>query len=356
VIPHIPIEIRFEITPNTRFDLIDIRKQAACCSDTLQGFPQVLYSSFHTTAGFLEQNLISSLSQPTRRGVHSYIDLFRRLFPEGAGYQHDNLSLRQELSDSQRRVEPRNGDAHLAFICSGMCNNVKYLNRAEEPIVLIDLDGAGVEGPRRRVTSILAFNEEQIVAREIHSIPAPSQAIVAVNLKDTRFGIYEYLHEQIVRYGIAKGRVYIRLPADEHHASLMVNEYEPLLMQDLINVLQNLLHFVIEEDHHLFTNCWRNGDKPAGHARYNSSLFLGQDFSVSQARGSLSEMSFAQMNILTAYRVPSIKHSISLLVSDQQVPGCGVIVDGAFQYPIMMQWTNGNSSPRKIEVMLTRFT
>jgi thiamine phosphate synthase YjbQ (UPF0047 family) len=351
--PRIPIEINFAITPNSRFDLIDIRKIAGC-SATLQAFPHVLYSSFHTTAGFLEQNLISSLTRPTRHGLYSYFRLFRRLFPEGAGYHHDDLRLRQELSESQRRLEPRNGDAHLAFICSGMCNNVKYFNRTEEPILLVELDGVGVEGPRQRITTIIAFNEERIVARELFAIPPPSQAISAVNLKEARFGIYAFLHEQIERYAVTKGRVYIRLLHDDHHASLMVNEYEPLLMQDLIEVLQDPLRFVSRQDHHVFTNC-RLTTETVSHTKCDCTGFLGHNCSVSRLSELFSEMKFAHMNVLTAYWIRGMKCSISLLVSDQQCPGHGIIVDGTFQYPIMIQWNNGNSSPRRIEVMLSRF-
>ena len=42
------------------------------------------------------------------------------MFPEGAGYQHDELHLRTERSDEQRQTERRNGDSHLAFIGAGL--------------------------------------------------------------------------------------------------------------------------------------------------------------------------------------------------------------------------------------------
>jgi hypothetical protein len=219
---------------------------------------------------------------------------------------------------------------------------------------LVDLDGVVTEGPRRRVISILAFNEEQIVARELFSIPAAAQEIVAVNLKDFRFGIYQFLQGRITHHGITKGRVYIRLPPEEHHASLLVNEFEPLLMQDLIEVLRDPVRFVTK-DHHMFTNGWRHIEKQVEHLKYNSAGFLSQDFGRCRSSKLLPEMNFSGMNMFPAYRIPGMKRSITLLVSDQQVPGRGVIVDGAFQYPIMMQWANGSSSPRKIEVLLTRF-
>jgi hypothetical protein len=73
--------------------------------------------------------------------VHEYVSTFQRLFPHGAGYRHDDLHLRTELPDEQRRVEPRNGDSHLTYIGSGLRSCVAYVNRPDTAAYFIDLDG-----------------------------------------------------------------------------------------------------------------------------------------------------------------------------------------------------------------------
>ena len=74
-------------------------------------------------------------------GVEPFVKVFQTIFPEGAGYEHDKLHLRTELSDEQRRSEPQNADSHLAFIGAGLRNCVTYVNRPNEPVYLVDLDG-----------------------------------------------------------------------------------------------------------------------------------------------------------------------------------------------------------------------
>ncbi len=47
---------------------------------------------------------IASVVAP--QAVRPYIDVFTTVFPEGAGYQHDDLDRRTELTAEQRPVEP----------------------------------------------------------------------------------------------------------------------------------------------------------------------------------------------------------------------------------------------------------
>src|ERR1700733_5949922 len=137
---HDPVELMLEVRPGARFDLIDVRKQAVARAAGLQEFPRALYSSFHTTAGYLEQGLVSRLGR-AELGINPYMHVFRRMFPEGAGYRHDQLNRRTELTEVQRTVEPRNADAHLAFIAAGLSNCVNYVNRPNQPVYFVDLDG-----------------------------------------------------------------------------------------------------------------------------------------------------------------------------------------------------------------------
>ena len=58
-----PAEIRLEITPRARFDVIDINRRIADeHGDVLGAFPRALYFSYHTTAGYLEQALSTRLN------------------------------------------------------------------------------------------------------------------------------------------------------------------------------------------------------------------------------------------------------------------------------------------------------
>src|SRR5204862_2752897 len=116
-----PGELRLEIEPGARFEVIDVRRHAAASGEVLDRYPRALYCSFHTTAGYLEQSLASRLTN-AGVGIGPYLHLFQTLFPAGAGYRHDDLHLREELSDDQRTIEPRNADAHLAFIAAGLRN------------------------------------------------------------------------------------------------------------------------------------------------------------------------------------------------------------------------------------------
>ena len=162
--PTAPVEVALTVRPRTRIDLLDVRRRVSeTHGDVLEPFPLALYSSFHTTAGYLDQSLATRLSRK-RDGLGSYLSFFRNVFPEGAGYKHDQLDLREELSDAQRRTEPPNADSHLAFISAGLRNCVAYRGRAGEPVYFIDLDGVYRGRPRQRVTTVLGYSREEVAA------------------------------------------------------------------------------------------------------------------------------------------------------------------------------------------------
>ena len=103
-----PLELRLSLTPRSRYDAIDVaRRVAGELGDTLREYRRLLYCSHHTTAGFLDQALARRL-EDRRERLDPFIRAFQKLFPEGAGYRHDELELRQELSEEQRRHEPKN--------------------------------------------------------------------------------------------------------------------------------------------------------------------------------------------------------------------------------------------------------
>src|SRR5262245_3892133 len=159
-------EITLEMQPRARLEVVDVRRRwREMCGPIFERYPSVLYCAYHTTAGYLDQGLASRLSA-RRDGVTPYLRAFQTVFPEGAGYQHDELNLREELSEEQRRTEPRNGDSHLAFIGAGLRSCVAYHARPNETVYFIDLDG--VNGPcrRRRITSAVVFTEGRVVVRD----------------------------------------------------------------------------------------------------------------------------------------------------------------------------------------------
>jgi thiamine phosphate synthase YjbQ (UPF0047 family) len=349
-----PVELMLEVRPGARFDLIDVRKEASARDAGLQEFPRMLYSSFHTTAGYLEQGLASRLGQP-QQGIGLYIHLFRRMFPEGAGYRHDDLTRRTELTEIQRTVEPRNADAHLAFIAAGLSNCVNYVNRPNEPVYFVDLDGLSNDQPRRRSTSVMAFHDEEVVAREPFEIPVSSHPIDSLNLKDSRIGLYGEMRELIRRYGIEKGRVHLALAATERHAGLTINEYETLLMRhDLREVLKDPLRFVAEKGRNLLTDPWGIPNRTIDYATYDFVQVCNRVFEAFRMSESMMENLFARLVAVPARRFLRMKRSVSLLVTDREFRGQGTIAEGPYQCPILVQWARADGRKRSIDMTLTR--
>src|SRR5204863_8651513 len=176
-----PVEVTLELTPRARFDIIDVRERLRSAhGDLLNAYPRHLYHSFHTTAGYLEQSLATRLTRE-KDAVAPYVEVFRAMFPEGAGYEHDQLDRRKDLTSEERAVEPRNADSHLAFMAAGLSTCVSYVNRPQESVCFVDLDGVTAEGPRRRLTSIVGFNREREVGRLQIEVPVSNHPVDSVN-------------------------------------------------------------------------------------------------------------------------------------------------------------------------------
>jgi thiamine phosphate synthase YjbQ (UPF0047 family) len=253
--------------------------------------------------------------------VTPYLRAFQTVFPEGAGYQHDELHLRCELSDEQRRVEPRNADSHLAFISAGLRACVTYQRRSGEPVYFIDLDGINAGQARRRVTRVLGFSNEEVVARDRLRVPVTARGVHSVNLKDPSLGLFDQLQALIERHGVTKGRIRLTLAVEEQHARLTVNEYETLLIQhDLAEVIRNPFRFMAEQ----------------------------------RARRSKGPQTVRTRTIACA-RFLRLQRTVSLLVSDYGTAGRGHLVHGPFQSPILVQWRRAEGGTRDIAVSLTQF-
>jgi thiamine phosphate synthase YjbQ (UPF0047 family) len=332
-----PLEVLVELRPGARLDLIDVRRHALARDGALDAYPHALYSSFHTTAGYLEQGLAARLRH-ARVGIEPYIQVFRRLFPEGAGYWHDDLERRTDLLPHQRATEPRNADAHLAFIASGMTNCAHYVNRRGEPVFFVDLDGMSDTHARCRLTSVVGFHAEEVVARESFAVTMSPHPIDSLSLKDPQFGVYERIHDLVARHGIVKGRVHLTLAAGERHAALTINEYETLLMRrDLVRVLRDPLRLFAEGGRDLLADPWTIPNRTFDYAKYDFVRVCNRVFDAFRMSESVMERAFARLVAVPARRFLRMKRSVSLLVTDRRQRGRGAIAEGTYQCPILLQ-------------------
>jgi hypothetical protein len=352
-----PLELNLQLTPRGRLDVIDVRAQAAATyGDVFEKYNRCLYCSLHTTAGYLPQSLAARLGAGPQ-AVRPYIDLFTTVFPAGAGYLHDELELRSELTAEQRPVEPTNADSHLAFIGSGLRACVSYVTRRRGPVLFIDLDGVNAGTPRRRVTRLVGYNSEVEVARTTLHVPvSATHPVDAVNLKEARLGLYGQLADLIATHGVEKGRVRLDLASGEQFASLTVNEYETLLMRyDLAEVLKNPLRFAAQRAKHAWEDPRAVPSKTIDYAKYDLVRALNRLVDALGLAESAIERVMAQALAVPASRFLRMKRSVDLLVSDSKMPGRSEVVEGTYQAPIMVQWRRADRGERQVNVTLTRF-
>jgi hypothetical protein len=351
-----PVEAVLEIQPRSRVDIRDVRALALrTYGDAFERYAHCLYTSPHTTAGYFPQSLAARLTA-RRAGLEPYLGLFQTVFPEGAGYQHDNLDLRTELPPEQRRVEPTNGDSHLAFMAAGLHTCVSYRTQRTGPVYFVDLDGLNDGTPRQRRTRLVGYDREVEVARTTILVPVSRHPIEAVNLKDPRIGLSERLSTLIRDHGVCKGRVRLELALGERDASLTVNEYETLLMQhDLTEVLRNPLKFAVQKARHAWNDPLAVPVKAVEYARYDLVRALNRLMDTLGLSASRLELLLARALELPAARLLRMKRAINLLVSDSAHPGQGALFEGTFQAPILVQWRPADCDVRSLNVVLTRF-
>jgi thiamine phosphate synthase YjbQ (UPF0047 family) len=349
-----PVEVTLELTPRTRFDIIDVRgRLREAHGGLLDVYPRHLYHSFHTTAGYLEQSLAARLRRE-RDTVAPYVEVFRTMFPEGAGYEHDQLERRKDLTSAERAVEPRNADSHLAFMAAGLSTCVSYVNRPEEPVCFVDLDGVTDGRPRRRLTSIVGFTREREFARVRVDVPVSDHQVDSVNLKDPRLGIYDQIISLVKEHGVTSGRVRLELAGAERQAGLTVNEYETLLMRhDLFDVLRNPFRFAAEKGRHMWASPRSIPQKAHDNAKYARVRAMNQVLDITGLRASLLERLLSRAIAVPAGRFLRMKRSVNLRIRESD--GHGVIADGRYQSPILVQWHRANGRVRTLEATLTSF-
>jgi hypothetical protein len=345
-----PAEIQLTITPKGRFDTLDVRgRLAAEAEGALEDHKKALYTSFHTTAGYLDRALATRLAHHEER-LHLFLNAFRAVFPQHAPYRHDQMELRQELSAAQKQVEPRNGDSHLTFIGAGMRNCVTYANEPKAPVYFIELDGVHQGGRRERTTSIVAYDEEKVVARERVTVPVSRHPIDSVNLADPRLGLLEKANDLLASAGIEKGRVDILLPPAERDVGLTVNEYETLLMQhDLAEVLKDPLRFAKAKAQHVLEDPLAVPGKALSYARYDVVRVMNQLMEAFRVHESLVEKAVAKVMAVPARRFLRTR-KVSFLASDHAGEGRARLVSGTYQSPILVQWKSAEGQTRGVEI------
>ena len=159
-----PVEFNLAIRPKRRFEIVDVAALIrAQVGEELNPYRKAAYCSFHTTAGYLEQAVCARLGY-SHKQLAPLIRAVQKIFPYNAGYFHDRMQLRDELSESQKEEEPINGDSHLTFIGAGLNNCVIYLHHPDEPVYFIELDGIYKHHLRQRRTTVVAYSDTEAKA------------------------------------------------------------------------------------------------------------------------------------------------------------------------------------------------
>jgi hypothetical protein len=227
-------------------------------------------------------------------------------------------------------------------------------NRPQEPVGFVDLVGNMDGRPRRRLTSIVGFTREREVAKVRIGVPVSDHPVDSVNLKDPKLGIYEQLIELVKMHGVTSGRVRLELAGAERQAGLTVNEYETLLMRhDLAHVLRNPFRYAAEKGRHMWAHPRSIPAKALDYAKYDMVRALNQVLDATGLRESLLERLFARAIAVPAGRFLRMKRTVNLRVRESD--GRGVIADGRYQSPILVQWHRAHGRVRELEATITRF-
>lgn len=350
-----PAEHTLEIEPQSRFELIDVNRLIARSDDSFDAFDKAVYCSYHTTAGYLDQNFCERLRHDAE-SVETYVEAFRKLFPPDADYLHDQMELRDELTESQRLVEPRNADSHLTYISSGLGSVVTYENMPDQPVYFVELDGVSDERRRRRRTTIIGYNRSVKEKSVIRDIPVSAHPMDSINLRSSELGLYDELNEAIRALGISRGRIDISLHHGEHNAGLTVNEYETLLMrQDLVEVLRNPMRFMARKGYNMLRDPRAIPEKAKNYAKYDLVRAVNKFIDKTGLNESLVERVLDKFLSVPASRFLRMKRGVSLLVSDSDGTGTGQIVQGTYQSPILVQWRKSDAQARRLSISFVRF-
>ena len=351
-----PFHATLRIKPASRVDLIDVRGTLREeFGSEFTRYPKAFYISDHTTAGYLDRR-IAEVLEHDGDNIQDYLQVFQKLFPPDAGYVHDELHLRTELSDQERATEPRNADSHLTFMGGGLRNCVSYELRGDEPVWFVELDGVHVGGTRQRRTTVIAYNGEEDVARMQMDLPASPHSIDAQNLRDPRLGFIDQLQRLARKHAVAFGRFDVSLLAEERNAGLTVNEYETLLMtHDLREVLGNPLRFMAQMGKEALQAPLSIPAKALNYAQYDAVQLFNELMDRVGVRRSMVERIVNRALAVPVSHFLRMKRGISLPILDRRGDGVGEIGWGTYQSPILVQWKGAGGPTRTLNVRLVRF-
>lgn len=350
-------------------------------------YPKALYVSHHTTAGFLDQRLARRLDHDPER-VRAYIKVFQEIFPPNAGYVHDELDLRTELSDEQRATEPENADSHLTFVSAGLQSAASYDHEHEKPVWFVDLDGVHRGGTRKRRTTVVGYGGEEVVGGTRIEVEASARPVDALDLREAECGFVDRIQALVDEHDVSFGRLDVTLAPEEAAASLTVNEFEPLLMnRDVRGALLSPLRFMADQGREVLKTPLSLPGK-ALRLPGKALRFSGKTLRVAKAGTTVLRSSpgpvldsatveavhvmnrvLARMGVdesviarvlgrtltLPVTRFQGLRRGISLPVIDRDGDGSGEIPWGTYQSPILLQWRAAPRPTRQLDVKLVRF-
>jgi thiamine phosphate synthase YjbQ (UPF0047 family) len=350
-----PTDITLSITPETRVDVINVSDRITKENEHFfDSYDKSAFASHHTTAGYFEQSFANRLKN-SPEALEAYVGSFKKLFPPNADYRHDQMELRDELSEEQKLVEPKNADSHLTYIGSGLENCVTYLNDRSSPVYFIDLDGTNGSEHRNRKTTVIGYNKDSVVKRQQMKIQMSKHPIDSINLWDEKIGVLAQLEYQIKELGIEKGRIDLSLSPDERNTGLTVNEYETLLMRhDLVEVLKNPVRFMAQRGVNMLRDPGAIKEKAKDYMKYDLVHVVNEFIDSMGLSESLIERIIDKFFQVPAARFLRMKRGVSLIVSDNDT-GHGKIVSGMYQSPILVQWRKAENLTRSVNVTFTRF-
>lgn len=352
-----PAEVNLELRPSSRFELIDVAERIRERDDAFfSAHRRTACCSFHTTAGYVEEGFWSGRLDRSGRRLQRFISMIRRLFPPEAGYYHDRMELRDELTDAEKRTEPVNADSHLTFMGAGLRNCVTYESGAESPIYFVDLDGVNGEVRRTRRTTLLGYEREEAVHETTLRVPVPTDhAIESFNLTEDRYGLFSRLEALLERHGVERGRVDVRLAEEERDAGLTVNEYETLLMRnDLPAALRNPLRYMLGHGKELLQDPGSIPGRARDYAVYDLVHLYNEIMDVLKVGRGVADRIVSGLSG-PAFELFRLRRRVSFLVSSSDETGSERILQGQYQSPIMIQHRPADSGVRELEVTLWRF-
>jgi len=350
-----PLHLDLTLKPRTRFDAINVVQLVDDqFGKVLDAHQRVLYCSHHTTAGFFDAQTARRFRHRKDR-MEPFVNSFRSLFPQHAGYRHDTMELRSELTEDQRKVEPPNADAHLAFIGAGLKNCVTYDHQPNDPVYFMELDGEYEGRFRNRTATLLAYDREACVTTQKFTVPVAHHTIASVNIADPRLGLFQQIEELIERHGFPYGRIDIALAGGEQESAVTVNEFETLLMRhDLEEVLRDPLRFVMRQGRRVLADPRTVPAKSRGYAKYDLVQIINLMMDALGLSESAVERLVARLMGYPAQRLLRFKRSISFPVAPD-ANGRPQIIRGRYQSPILIQWRAAPKHQRELTLRLTRF-